>query len=60
MYKEPRPGELFVDAKDTEDSVLPRQLRKVETDEVDFFSAKWQWRFTTEAKGQRAAGANAQ
>ena len=37
LYKQPKPGEVFVDSQDTEDSGgTVRRLRKVDTDDLDF------------------------
>ena len=37
LYKQPTPGEVFVDSQDTEDSGrIVRELRKVDTDDLDF------------------------
>ena len=37
LYKQPKPGEVFVDSQDTEDSGgTARQLRKVDTDDLYF------------------------
>ena len=37
LYTQPKPGEVFVDSQDTADSGgTVRQLRKVDTDDLDF------------------------